>query len=177
MSVSSSSVASVTDMTRVFVGVGSNIDRKDSIRAGINELRNTFGKLLISEVYESPAYGFEGDNFYNLVVAFDTEMSPESLMQELHGIEDRFGRDRKTPRFSSRILDLDMLLYGDMIRHEEGLDIPREDILKYAFVLCPLAGIAGQMKHPETGETFESLWQAFDRSGQMLWPVQLTFDD
>lgn len=164
-------------MPRAFVGVGSNIDREDSIRAGVNELRNTFGKLIISEVYESPAYGFEGDNFYNLVVAFDTEMSPESLTRALHGIEDRFGRDRKIPRFSSRILDLDLLLYGDMIRHKEGLDIPREDIIKYAFVLRPLAGIAGAMKHPETGETFESLWEAFDRPDQILWPVQLTFDD
>ncbi|MEX2525232.1 MAG: 2-amino-4-hydroxy-6-hydroxymethyldihydropteridine diphosphokinase [Gammaproteobacteria bacterium] len=164
-------------MPRVFVGIGSNIDREASIRIGVGVLRDLFGELLVSGVYESPAYGFDGDNFYNLVVAFETDLSPEALTRELHRIEDHLGRDRKTPRFSSRILDLDLLLYGDMIRHEEGLDIPREDILKYAFVLRPLAEIAGGMKHPESGETFESLWQAFERTDQELWPVQLTFDD
>lgn len=164
-------------MPRTFVGIGSNIHRERSIRAGIRALRNRFGELLISEVYESPAYGFDGDNFYNLVVAFDTELSPEALIRELHHIEDELGRDRNTPRFSPRLLDLDLLLYGNTVRHDDKLDIPREDIYKYAFVLRPLSGIAGQMKHPETGETFDKLWQSFTGTGQELRPVQLTFDD
>ena len=164
-------------MAQAFIGVGSNIDRENSIRAGINELRNLYGQLLISPVYESHAYGFEGDNFYNLVVAFETQTAPLSLTQELHGIEDRLGRERATtPGYSSRTLDLDMLLYGDLICHGEGLDVPREDILKYAFVLRPLAEIAGHMKHPETGETFAQLWSSFDQSDQTLWPVRLELD-
>lgn len=164
------------DMTRAFVGIGSNIDRENSLRAGVAELRRLFGELLISTVYESPPYGFEGDNFYNLVAAFDTDMAPPALTEELHAIERRLGRERDGPRFTSRILDLDLLLYGDLIRHEEGLDIPRQDILKYAFVLRPLADIAGEMKHPERGETFAALWEGFDQSDQPVWPVQLTLE-
>jgi len=162
---------------RVFVGVGSNIDRESSIRAGIRALRDSFGKLTLSQVYESPPYGFEGDNFYNLVVALDTELPPEVLTRELHRIEDCLGRDRKTPRFASRIMDLDLLLYGDMVCHVEDLDVPRRDILEHAFVLRPLAEIAGHMKHPESGKTFASLWQAFERTDQKIWPVQVTFDE
>jgi len=160
-------------MTQAFIGVGSNIDRDKSIRSGVARLRDKFGRLVISTVYESPAYGFEGDNFYNLVVALDTDMAPLALARELHGIEYSLGRKRDEPRYSSRILDLDLLLYGDLICHGEGLDVPRGDIRKFGFVLRPLAEIAGGMRHPETGETFEEMWQAFDQSDQNLWPVDL----
>ncbi|MEJ2761095.1 MAG: 2-amino-4-hydroxy-6-hydroxymethyldihydropteridine diphosphokinase [Gammaproteobacteria bacterium] len=160
-------------MTQAFIGVGSNIDKEKSIRTGVARLRERFGRLLISTVYESPAYGFEGDNFYNLIVALDTDMDPLALSGELHAIEESLGRKRDEPRYSPRILDLDLLLYGDLICHGEGLDIPRGDIRKFSFVLKPLAEIAGGMRHPETGATFEEMWRAFDQAEQNLWPVEL----
>lgn len=158
-------------MTRVYVGVGSNIDRDTNIRAGINAIKHQFGLIEISSVYESEAYGFEGDNFYNLVVGFDTELSLIDLTEKLREIEYLFGRKRMEERFLSRTLDLDLLLYNDLIRHDEVFDLPRQDIIQYSFVLCPLAEIAGHEIHPELQETYNDLWQKFDRNRQKLWKV------
>jgi 2-amino-4-hydroxy-6-hydroxymethyldihydropteridine diphosphokinase len=160
-------------MAQAFVGIGSNIDRENSIRSGIARLRTVFGPLLLSTVYESPAYGFEGENFYNLVAAFETEVTPADLTRELHTIERDLGRKREQPRYSSRTLDLDLLLYGDLICHEGGVDVPREDVRKFAFVLKPLAEIAGDLRHPESGETFHDMWKSFSQPDQTLWPVDL----
>ena len=160
-------------MTQAFVGIGSNIDRENSIRGGVARMREAFGPLLLSVVYESPAYGFEGGNFYNLIAGFETDMTPRTLTRELHAIEHDLGRARGQPRYSSRTLDLDLLLYGDLVCHENDVDVPREDIRKFAFVLRPLAEIAGGLRHPETGETFSEMWQSFNQPDQTLWPVDL----
>lgn len=159
-------------MTRVYIGLGSNIERDANVRGGISELKKHFGDLVISSVYESPAYGFEGDNFYNLVAGFDTELSVEKLSAVLRDIEYAFGRKSNAIRFSSRTLDLDLLLYDDLIRHDEKFDLPRADIMHYTFTLCPLAEIAGEKRHPEIGQSFADLWQSFDKSNQDLWPVE-----
>jgi 2-amino-4-hydroxy-6-hydroxymethyldihydropteridine diphosphokinase len=160
-------------MTQAFVGIGSNIDRENSIRGGIARLREEFGPLLLSTIYESPAYGFEGDNFYNLIAGFETSMTPGELTRELHAIEGDLGRKREQRRYTSRTLDLDLLLYGDLVCHEGAVDVPREDIVKFAFVLRPLAEIAGGLRHPETGATFTEMWESFDQPDQTLWPVEI----
>jgi 2-amino-4-hydroxy-6-hydroxymethyldihydropteridine diphosphokinase len=135
----------------VYVGVGSNIDRETNIRDGIHTLQEKFGKLTISSVYESKPFGFEGDNFFNLVVGFDTALSLEMVASTLREIEFQYGRERQEQRFLSRTLDLDLLLYGDLIRHDDDFDLPREDVKAYSFVLCPLAEIVGDLRHPEDG--------------------------
>ncbi|MFQ5661617.1 MAG: 2-amino-4-hydroxy-6-hydroxymethyldihydropteridine diphosphokinase [Gammaproteobacteria bacterium] len=163
-------------MARVFIGIGSNIEREQNIKSGIKVLRERFGSLTISPVYESRAVGFEGDNFLNLVTAFDTELPLEELEKTLHEIEFMFGRDRREPRFSPRTLDLDLLLFDDLVTHEGHLQIPREDITKYAFVLKPLADIAADSVHPVTGQTYSDLWNRFDKQGQELWRVDINFD-
>jgi 2-amino-4-hydroxy-6-hydroxymethyldihydropteridine diphosphokinase len=164
-------------MPRVFVGVGSNIDRAASIRAAARELRRVFGPLMLSPVYETVPVGFSGDNFYNLVAAFDTEIGPAAVAGALHELERRLGRSRDEPRFAARNIDLDLLLYGDRVVEQDGLTLPRPDIERYAFVLRPLADIAGDVHHPRTGATFREMWQAFGDHGQELWPVDFDWGD
>lgn len=160
-------------MTRVYVSVGSNIERDHNIRSGLAALRKRFGGLTVSSVYESNSYGFEGDNFYNLVVGFDSDEDVYGVVRALQDIEDRHGRVRSGPRYSSRTLDLDLLIYDDLQLHEPGLILPRPDILKRAFVLGPLAEIAGELKHPVAGKTYTELWDAFDKSRHGIWRVEM----
>lgn len=159
-------------MTRVFVSVGSNIEREYNVRSAVAALSDAFGELEISRVYESAAVGFSGAPFYNLVAAFDTELSPAEVLARLHRIEDAHGRKRRGKRFSDRTLDLDLLLYGTLVRDGE-VELPRAEIRTNAFVLGPLAEIAGDVADPRSGERYRDLWAVFDRSCQPLVPVDL----
>lgn len=155
-------------MPRVWVSVGSNIDRERHIRAALRELRGLFGELVVSPLYETEAVGFAGDAFYNLVVGFDTGLAPGRLHELLRAIEARQGRERSGGKFASRTLDLDLLTYGDAVTDEGGKALPRDEILRYAFVLAPLADVAGDERHPELGERYRSLWEGYamrDREG------------
>lgn len=160
-------------MARVFIGVGSNIDRQNNIRAGILALHQQFANVVTSTIYESSAVGFAGDNFYNLVVSMETELAAAELQTKLHEIENQFGRKRGGSRYVSRTLDLDLLLYDDLIFDEDGLQIPREDVTKFAFVLRPLSELAGELRHPVLAESYSDLWLAFEQPDQQLWPVKL----
>lgn len=158
-------------MTRVYLSAGSNIEREHNVRSGLDALCARFGALIVSAIYESKAFGFSGDNFYNLVVGFDTDEGVEAVVRALQEIEERHGRDRSGPRFSSRTLDLDLLTYGDLVMRSPDLTLPRPEILKRTFVLAPLAEVAPHDRHPVTGQTYAELWQAMDKTGQELWPV------
>ncbi|QKT03167.1 2-amino-4-hydroxy-6-hydroxymethyldihydropteridine diphosphokinase [Ectothiorhodospiraceae bacterium 2226] len=162
---------------RVYVSVGSNVEPARYVRAGIRSLRERFGVLQISSVYESEAVGFAGDNFYNLVVGFDTTESVTAVARTLQAIEDAHGRDRTGPRFSPRTLDLDLLLYGEGELRAGGLVLPRPEITEHAFVLRPLAELAGGCLHPGLGRSYADLWAAFDADAQPLWPIELGLDD
>ena len=105
--------------------------------------------------------GFEGDAFYNLVVGFDTEFPPSQLHRLMREIEDRNGRERSGEKFAARTLDLDLLTYGGAVTDEGGRRLPRDEIQRYAFVLAPLADVAGDELHPQLGETYRSLWEKF----------------
>ena len=163
-------------MVMVYVGVGSNIDAKRNIPRGIQALRERFGELLISPVYESEAVGFTGDNFYNLVIGFESDEAFGKITTGLYEIETRFGRNRNNGHLSSRTLDLDLLLYGDLVVQEDNLQLPRGDITEYAFVLKPLAELAGDRLHPVLKRSYCDLWSCFNRPGQKLWRIELETD-
>jgi 2-amino-4-hydroxy-6-hydroxymethyldihydropteridine diphosphokinase len=152
------------------VSIGSNIEPLRYIRIGLADMQQQFGALTLSSVYESEAVGFEGDNFYNLVAGFNTCMAVQTVANILRIIEKNNDRKRSCERFSARTLDLDVLLYDDLIVKE----VPRDDILKYAFVLLPLAEIAPDVKHPVTKQRLGDLAQAFDKTGQPLWRIDVS---
>jgi 2-amino-4-hydroxy-6-hydroxymethyldihydropteridine diphosphokinase len=160
-------------VARVYVSVGSNIDRERNIALALRLLEASFGELQRSSVYESEAVGFDSDPFYNLVVGFDTRDTPREIQEVLNCIEEASGRIRTTG-LSARSLDLDLLLYDDLVSEADGLMLPRTDITRYAFVLAPLAEIAAASRHPVTGERYADMWSAFDGADQTLtridWP-------
>ena len=158
-------------MAKIYISIGSNIDAENNIRLAIHALQDHYGKIILSSVYESEAVGFDGDNFLNLVASVKTEEDVHTVAATLRKIEDDNGRDRSGPRFSSRIVDLDLLLYDDLILKEENLEIPRDEITKNAFVLLPLDEIASQLIHPVSGKTICDHWLNFDKDSQKLWVI------
>ena len=145
-------------MARVFVGIGSNIDKRANVIGAVRALRERFGALTLSPVYESDAVGFEGDSFYNMVAAFETDRSPEEVVGVLAEIERAHGRVRGGERFCSRTLDLDQLLHGERLVDTEALRLPHADITEHAYVLRPLADLAGDWVHVGEGKTYAQMW-------------------
>ena len=154
-------------MATVFVSIGSNVDRHRNIVSCVQALRNQFGELQVSSVYENEAVGFTGDNFYNLVAGFQTDLPAQELAPVFRKIESEHGRVRGGERFSSRTLDVDLLLYDDLVLKDEGLDVPRDEITRYAFVLRPLAELVPDLQHPELHKTMQELWRDFEPKEEM----------
>lgn len=163
-------------MAKIYISLGSNINREANTREGIKALRDCFGELELSSVYESDAVGFEGDAFFNMVIACETDLDVHSANRKLREIEDAHGRDRSGPKFSSRTLDLDLLLYDDVVLDESSLKLPRDEILHNAFVLWPLSEIAPSRKHPENKKTYDELWRDFDKQKENLRPIEFNFN-
>lgn len=158
-------------MTAIYLSLGSNVDRHNNIAAALDALAGLFGELQISSVYESKSVGFDGSNFFNLVVGADTTLSITELSETLKRIEDNNGRKRNGPKFSPRTLDIDILTYGDFVGVESGIELPRAEITKNAFVLLPLAEIAPQVLHPQLQKTYRDLWLGYDQASQSLWTI------
>ncbi len=146
-------------MERVYVSLGSNIDRERKVAQALERLEDHYGPLTRSTLYESPALGFEGDDFHNMVVAFETRDHPHIVNEVLSKIETELERVRGKDRFASRTIDLDVLLYGDWVLGDGVLSLPRDEILDHEFVLGPLAEICGDLKHPVLDVPIERLWR------------------
>lgn len=151
-------------MTDVYVSLGSNINKAHNIASGLKALTTHFGLVTTSSIYESEAVGFTGDTFYNLVACFETDNDIQTVAKQLRQIEFDHGRPNNSQKFSSRTLDIDLILFGDLILTEGPLQLPRPDIERYAFVLMPLAEIAPNLIHPVLLRTYQELWQNMQSS-------------
>lgn len=153
-------------MVKIFLGIGSNIEPEKNINAGLKSLEKLFSSIQVSPIYQAPSFGFEGDDFYNLVVAAETDLPINDVVSILRQVEFDHGRPVEAVKFAPRSLDIDLLLFGDYVGkvdcHMSEYKIPRSDIDKYDFVLRPLQDIAGHLKHPATGNSFADMWQAMN---------------
>ena len=146
-------------MSILHLNIGSNQDRRKNIRLALNGLESNFTEITMSSLFESPSEGFIGSNFYNIGVNVETDKNINDVVNILHDIENSLGRDRNLPKFSSRIIDLDLVLYDNDIN--DKLNIPRRDILKYAFVLAPLSELNPNGIHPQERISYLDLWKRF----------------
>jgi 2-amino-4-hydroxy-6-hydroxymethyldihydropteridine diphosphokinase len=162
-------------MPQIWLSLGSNQQRRRHLCLAMRRLGDHLGEARISPVYESDAEGFSGPDFYNLIAGFETEQSPEELIALLYRIEDDLGRIRGEQKFSSRSIDIDLLTYGDRIIPVCGKELPRADILDYAFVLKPLADIAPQQLHPLTAKSYRQHWREFSPKPPHMQQVSAMF--
>ena len=147
-------------MSTAWLGLGSNINAEAHIRAGIREIEEKFEKVCLSPTYASTSVGFEGDDFINLVARVETDLHPIELRRYLRDLEDRYGRKRNVPKFSDRSLDVDVLIYDDLVVFSPVLEIPRAEIMKFAHVLKPLAELNPDLVHPVERRCMAEIWES-----------------
>ncbi|MDF1762916.1 MAG: 2-amino-4-hydroxy-6-hydroxymethyldihydropteridine diphosphokinase [Oleibacter sp.] len=145
-------------MALVYLGIGANLDPEDNILRGIQRLSEDVTILRLSPWYGSPAIGFDGPAFINLVAEVDTEMAVGELAVVLKVIEQEFGRKKHAIKYSSRALDIDILMYDDLNGVIDGVDLPRSDIWQYAFVLRPLLDLIPWERCPGSGQFLHEYW-------------------
>jgi len=155
-------------MARVYLGLGSNIDPEENLKLAIRELEGRYGPLDLSPVYRSAAVGFEGDDFLNMVAGLDSDESAETIHEQIERIHEIAGRERGSNKFGARTLDIDLLLYDDLVMQGPRLSIPRRDVLEYSFVLRPLAELAPGLRHPQTGRSILEHWREAEEEAQPL---------
>ena len=158
-------------MTTVFIAAGSNVKPEENLRCALHELGKCY-RMMCSAAYRNKAVGFEGEDFINLVIGLDTNNSVDTVIAHLHQAEEACGRPRNAPKWAPRTMDLDLLLYGDLIR--EDLRVPRADLLKRAYMLRPMAEIAPDVVHPVAKKTMRQLWDEFNASDHEMTAVTLT---
>ena len=161
-------------MAEVYISIGSNVDAQNNIKADLSTLKNQFGDLTLSPIYQNTAIGFDGDDFINLVVGLTTELSIIELVDSLHQIEAAQGRNRESAKFSPRTLDMDLLLYDQECFDSPQVSIPRDEITKYAFVLQPLFDLIPDFIHPSLNVSIKSLWEDFDKQNLQMTEISLT---
>ena len=166
-------------MAKVLISIGSNIEPSQNIRRAVRTLIDEFAQVRLSTVYESRAVGFAGDNFLNLVAYVETNLDVAQLQGLFKRIEIAQGRDLQAAKFTPRTIDLDILLYDDLVQaaspeHDQP-QLPRAEITYNAFVLRPLAELVPNWKHPLLQQNYADLWRDFTASPQAeeqsLWPV------
>jgi 2-amino-4-hydroxy-6-hydroxymethyldihydropteridine diphosphokinase len=138
-------------MKIVFLGIGTNLgNRKSNLEQAVARIEEYIGPVLISSsIYETEPWGFQAkDKFLNQVLEVETELSPSGLLGRILMIESLSGRTRSQKQYTSRLIDIDILFYEDMIFNEESLKIPHPLLHERKFVLVPLCEIAPDLIHP-----------------------------
>ena len=161
-------------MARLYISLGSNVNRQQYVNTGLTALEKLFGELTLSSLFASKAVGFDGAEFYNMVIGATTELNIEQVAKALRDIEFANGRQVNAKKYSPRTLDLDLLLFDNLIL-DNPAQIPRAEITENAFVLWPLAEVAPQLKHPILNKSYQHLWQAYDKTKQQLTIVDFTW--
>jgi 2-amino-4-hydroxy-6-hydroxymethyldihydropteridine diphosphokinase len=160
-------------MTAVYVAAGSNVEPEKNLARACAQIAQLWPDAHFSRAYRNAAVGFEGPDFVNLVVGFTTSEPLQAVLAKLHAIEQDCGRPRNAPKWASRTMDLDILLYGDLIEKTAEYTVPRPDLLKRAFMLGPMAEIAPQVMHPTAHKTIAQLWREFELAGHVMTPVTI----
>ncbi len=160
-------------MADVYVAAGSNVEPEKNLARALDELEQAFGTLAVSPAYRNPAVGFAGADFINLVVGLRTADSAAQVKQTLERIEALCGRPRNAPKWEPRTMDLDILMYDQVVSDEPGLILPRPDLLRRAFMLKPLADLAPGLRHPTQHRTIGELWADFAGVDQALVAVTI----
>jgi 2-amino-4-hydroxy-6-hydroxymethyldihydropteridine diphosphokinase len=158
---------------RVFVAAGSNLDPEKHLARACADIRHSWPDARFSSAYRNVAVGFEGPDFINLVVGFSTTQPLAAVIARLQAIETQCGRPRFAPKWASRTMDLDVLLYGDRVEKTSEYTLPRPDLLKRPYMLGPMAEIAPDIVHPTAMKSIGQLWKEFDRDGHAMSPVDL----
>lgn len=150
----------------IFIGLGTNLgDREANLRRAIQSLSPEVSVVQESSLYQTPPWGFEDQpDFYNQVIEARTELSPRALLFFLKTIERQMGRE-KTFRYGPRLIDLDILFFGQQVLCEEAIQIPHPRLEERAFVLVPLQEIAPQFVHPVLKQSITDLLARVDAEG------------
>jgi 2-amino-4-hydroxy-6-hydroxymethyldihydropteridine diphosphokinase len=160
----------------VYVAAGSNVAPVENLRRALDVLDRYFAPITVSRAYANAAVGFEGDDFVNLVVGFRTGLSVHEVIERLHEAETACGRERLAPKWAPRSMDLDILLFGDLVCTEPGLTLPRPDLLKRPYMLGPAAEIAPEIVHPIERRTLGELWRDLQATeSHAMQPVELAW--
>jgi len=159
---------------RVFIAAGSNIEPEINLARACADIKHSWHDTVFSHAFRNVAVGFDGPDFINLVLGFTTAQPLAAVIARLHAIETQCGRPRFAPKWASRTMDLDVLLFGDCVEKTAEYTLPRPDLLKRPFMLGPLAEIAPEVMHPTANKTIGQLWEAFDRAAHPLVPVDIT---
>ena len=160
-------------MPTACLSLGSNVDPERHIAIAFAALRERFGDIRASAAYRTPAVGFEGADFVNAAAVIESDLEVQALNDWLHALEDAHGRDRSGPRFGDRTLDIDIVLFDDLVCSGPGnLRLPRGE-LRHAFVLRPLAEVAPEIVEPVSGRRLEALWADSEERGVAMHEVVL----
>jgi 2-amino-4-hydroxy-6-hydroxymethyldihydropteridine diphosphokinase len=151
-------------MTRVYIGLGSNMgDRVENLHQALTRLDTLFQLDQLSPVYETPPKYVEDQSpFLNMVVSGETSLNPLQLLETLKAFEADIGRVPSAERYGPRVIDLDILFFGDAVVARPELSIPHPLMSEREFVLRPLADIAAGFRHPATGQTVVQMLAALE---------------